>query len=483
MEFKDIDEIGILDPILPTDSILAESMNWISDSPSTNPRTVWFLKPSGFNRRLPPMMKSRMVPMDLNKHRAWCDTGPFQALLLRQGAPPLEDRGFAWLKTYSAFGEMVLTTTWHTWNVWKWVPKRGAAKRALMICHHCGVLPDLRRQLSFLGIRGEFVWLCDGKPPTGDAWESTLGEFDSSVPLLKGPIGASPEVIAHIKEKYDMVITSHCARYPLHFIETGLPLFHINSTRFGNEIVTRADEFTDLCARITGAIESGQLTIIHNNLAEKWYFEQYIGCSRKFPVVPSLCLQALKFRIEDTKKKILIWDTRFHITDETGSKTLRDIAGALKADSTSQLSNDNGAYLDDDMLDEFRAVVHVPYNISTMSCFEQAAANVPMWIPSPKFMERILSDPLEHSELSWFCFNEDLRSNAGRPDQVWDREVVHEYVSRADFTGFRNVLFFDSIEDLVARIDTVDYATVIKESFLFQTQKKLDILTALDGIF
>lgn len=471
-----ITELGILDPVNP--QILYDAMGqWIPSSKPQNPRTIWFLKSDSLNLTPPSLYKSRWIPMDKEKHRAWSHTGPFQALLVSKDSTPLKERGFAWMKAYSGIGEMVEGPTIGNWILWTWV-SLAPLKRALMICHHCGVLPDLRRELWFQGIRGEFFWLSDGKAATGDAWPSTLGEFDSSVPLLRGPIGASDEIINKIKASYDMVITSHCMRYPLHFVETGLPLIHVNSTRFGNELTTNDFYFSDLKARLEKVIRSGQLRVIHNNAADKWYFEEYMKGVKQFPVIPSLCVSPLRFRIEDREKPFLIWDTRFHLTNTTDSSIMRTIRTLLgpAAKATSELSIEKRCFLDDDMLEDYRAVIHIPYNISTMSYFEQAAANIPVWIPSPAYLEKILADPAQRSELSWFCFRtEATRSGAERPDQVWDPAVIHEYVKRSDFTGFRNALFFDSVEDLLTRIHTVDYDALIKMSFMHQTRKRLDV--------
>ena len=113
-----------------------------------------------------------------------------------------------------------------------------------------------------------------------------------------------------------------------------------------------------------------------------------------------------------------------------------------------------------------------------MSCFEQGSANVVIWVPTAELLERILLDPEEYSELSWYCFNPLNRSLSEWPDQVWNPDVVKEFVSRSDFyTGvFKNILYFSSVQDLVERIHTVDYDSVIKESFVFQTRRRLDVL-------
>jgi len=477
-DLLDIDELGIIDYIDPC-LLYRSGIIWIQNSQTIRPRSIWFKFLESTQNRLPlinALFKSQWVPMKSEEHRAYTHTGPFQALLSRG---PIS---FAWMKAYAKYGQMVSTASYNetletpgtAWTLWIWVPV-APIRKAFMICHHCGVLPDLRKQLWFLGIRGDFYWLSDGKNPTGGQWPSEFGEFTSSIPLLKGPIGASDSIIKTVRENYDLVITSHCMRYPLHFVATGLPLIHVNSTRFGNEITTDPPQFKDLCSRIQNALASGQLRVIHNNQGDKWYFEQYFkNCH--YPVIPSLCTSPLRFRINDEVGPFLLWDTRFHIIDGKGSKTLIELSKRLgpRAQSTSELCQKKGGYLDDDLLNGFRAVIHIPYNISTMSCFEQAAANVPIWVPTPEFLERILLEG--HSELSWYCFRGD-RVAAQPPDQFWNPTTVREFVSRSDFTQFKNVLFFSSIEDLLARIDTIDYDTLIKESFLYQTRKRLDVFS------
>ena len=471
-DLSGIDELGIVGPI-PYMTVHKNGMIWIQDSPAKSPRSIWFC-PTDTGPIPHAYFRSQWVPMKPEEHRAFLETGPFQALLSKM---PIS---FAWMSAYSEYGAMVQAGSYNenldgpgiAWTLWKWQPV-AKPRKAFMICHHSGVLPDIKRQLWFLGIRSDFCWLSDGKGPTGGQWPSTIGEYTGSAQLLKGPLGASEKIIGFIKANYDMVITAHCMRYPLHFVETGLPLIHVNSTRFGNEITT-SSEFKDLCGRIETATNSGQLSVIHNNEADKWYFEQYIT-TKPFPVIPSLCISPLRFRIRDQPGPFLIWDTRFHITDEKDSKTLIQISEELgpRAKATSQLCEEKGTYLDDDLLEGYRAIIHIPYNISTMSCSEQASANVPIWVPSPAFLEKILLE--EHSELSWYCFKPDT-AGAAYPDQARNPLTIREFVSRCDFTGFKNVFFFDSVKELLERIDTVDYDATVKQSFIYQVRKRLYVL-------
>ena len=482
LEANGIDELGVLDPVDTGSDIVQQSMLWVQRIVPTNPKTFWFcpsnesvLQPGG-------ALLSRWIPMAPKKHAAWLQTGPFPAVLVRRDGAPFSERRIVWREPYAKFGAMVEAGEFAGWTLWAWrsvFPPR----RALLFCHHSAVLPDIQRQIRVLGIRGDFVWISDEKPPMGDAWPSFVEDLKNSIPMRHEPLEtAIPEAfIEKVKATYSMIFTSHCMRYPLLFERTGLPVYHINSTRFGNELTVIPFVFRDLCHRITRAVADGWLKVIHNNHADEWYAAQYLGVCG--PVVQSLCDSPLRFRIASppaVAKLFLIWDTRFHITDGKGSKTLLEIYDRLGAvcEVTSILSRKSNGFLDDNMLAEFQAIIHVPYNVSTMSCFEQSAAGIPIWVPTPEFLEKILLDPEEHSELSWFCYHRNQEAYAASPDQVWKSECVREFIRRADFyNGALNTVFtFSSVEDLAARISKESYSDVAETAFILQGKKRLEAL-------
>jgi len=423
--------------------------------------------------------------MDPEKHEAWLQTGPFPAVLVRRDGVAFLERHIIWREPYAKYGKMVEVGEFDGWTLWAWKSVE-PPRRALLFCHHCSVLPDIQRQIRILGIRGDFVWISDEKPPMGDAWPSFVEGLKDSIPMRHEPVEtAIPEAfIEKVKATYSMIFTSHCMRYPLLFERTGLPVYHINSTRFGNELTVAPLVFHDLCVRILKAMAAGWLRVIHNNHAEKWYAGQYLGQSMEStPVIQSLCDSPLRFRIlppNSTGKPFLIWDTRFHIAEGRGSKTLLEIHERLATicEATSVLSRKSKSYLDDNMLSGYQAIIHVPYNISTMSCFEQSAAGIPIWVPTPEYLEKILLDPEEHSELSWFCYSREREAYAASPDQVWKPECVREFIRRADFyNGALNSVFtFSSVEDLAARISTESYTKATQSAFILQGKKRLDVL-------
>jgi hypothetical protein len=109
-----------------------------------------------------------------------------------------------------------------------------------------------------------------------------------------------------------------------------------------------------------------------------------------------------------------------------------------------------------------------------MSFFEQGSANIPVWLPTPRLLAEILAT--EYSELSWYCFEgADARQLAERPDRVWEKGVIEDYVSRSDFTGevFQNLLTFDSVQELRERVLATDYDAIVKKSYGHTVARKV----------
>jgi hypothetical protein len=149
------------------------------------------------------------------------------------------------------------------------------------------------------------------------------------------------------------------------------------------------------------------------------------------------------------------------------------------------LAEEKGGYLDDDMLEGYQAVIHVPYNISTMSCFEQAAANIPIWIPSKELLLECMGDVSGYNEMSWYSFgSKERRGEAAWPDRVWEPAVLAEFVDRSDFFSgvFKNVLVFHSVKDLEERIGSEDYTGITRESLLWNCRRKLEAARSYSGI-
>ena len=156
-------------------------------------------------------------------------------------------------------------------------------------------------------------------------------------------------------------------------------------------------------------------------------------------------------------------------------------------DSQAILLAQKQTYLPEGFLDEYTAVIHIPYNISTMSIFQQTRANIPVWVPSQTLLAKLWADPREPNELSWTVFSENSenQSHVTQWDKVREPLTTQRWASLADFyhkDTMGSVLEFDSIEDLVSRLPTVDYGDVMDISESKQQERRQEIFAVCESI-
>lgn len=124
-------------------------------------------------------------------------------------------------------------------------------------------------------------------------------------------------------------------------------------------------------------------------------------------------------------------------------------------------------------LSEFQGIVMIPYNASTMSLFEHYSANIPVFIPSKRFLVelwRSYSRLGVLSELSWnqvlgLAPQSQIPFNRSVPDpNAFDSlEAVEYWLDFADFYNedwMPHLVYFDSWEELDYKLSNTDLNNV-----------------------
>ena len=143
------------------------------------------------------------------------------------------------------------------------------------------------------------------------------------------------------------------------------------------------------------------------------------------------------------------------------------------------------SYLPEGYLDNYTAVVHIPYNVSTMSMFQHVRANIPIWVPSKRLLKELWMDPKEPNELSWTIFVPGSESKASYLDQARNPDVVQRWIDTADFYNpdvLPLVLQFDSVEELIEKALTTDYQDQMKKAEETQEQRRENIVFAWEQV-
>ena len=291
----------------------------------------------------------------------------------------------------------------------------------LNIDFHISVIADV---MNIIGDRVDIVNLS----MSGHNW--VMGKETANLKIMNARTwkGISQEMIdAFIKEydemlsSFDGFIVTHTPVLALLYKKYNKPVIIVNSCRYEQPFCWTKDntKFEWLNSNLNEMKHN--LFIISNNKADQEHLKQYTGLDSIH--IPSLCLY--------TNEKY------------TGSTGVIGRQDQLRRGYTWQ------------ELYSSKAIIHLPYEISTMSIFEQYSANVPMLFPSKQFLKKLVHDGYHH-----------MNSIYG----PYENQNIEWWIDRADFYDEENmpyIIYFNSEDDLNEKIKTVDFQQVSKmmESF------------------
>jgi hypothetical protein len=119
------------------------------------------------------------------------------------------------------------------------------------------------------------------------------------------------------------------------------------------------------------------------------------------------------------------------------------------------------------------AIIHIPYQVSVMSLFEQYAMGIPLLIPTPEFLWGLHNQWGVVSERTWDQVHTQSRPSGSiiprhsttsvtipDPNNDVSREAFLYWVAYADFYQWNHIIYFDSWPDLILKIDTTDWTRV-----------------------
>jgi hypothetical protein len=245
----------------------------------------------------------------------------------------------------------------------------------------------------------------------------------------------SPEMIAAFHAEYDGFLSSfdgfvvaHASCFAQVFEKYGKPVILINSCRidlpycFSRDLERRAQHL----ACLQRLDKAGLLFPVSNNKADQLYTFRATGIKTQH--IPSLCLYT-KMSYAPSRPTFLCYtgscppDRRIVQKKELGTFAWRTIG-------------------------EFKGVIHFPYEISTMSLFEQFTAGCPMFFPSKEYLR---SMPLSSISIYW---------GDALPSEYGDLSNIDTWIDLADFYDTfvsPNTYYFDSFDHLLSLLDSFVY--------------------------
>jgi len=305
---------------------------------------------------------------------------------------------------------------------------------------HISVISDLKSIFSDQGHSNEDISL------SGHSW--VMGRSKSSEPLLSNWQGLTPKICDEFYKKYRDTLDKYDG-----FIVTYPPAFSLLFEKFNKPIIVYVPIryeapftnnppllkwFNDFLIR---GIDSNQIHLVANSIYDQKYCEYFL--QRPCSYITSWCDYGQTYpKWTGASQEFLQFnDTKFPIS----------IPGVVNR------ANLRRPYKWSD-LEKFRGIIHVPYNISTMSLYEQYTANTPLFLPSIDFLIQLK----EFGALNQITWNKTFNLPSVKddsPNNFDNNNILKRWLPYAEYYNQESmpfITYFDSLSQLIKLKDSVN---------------------------
>ncbi|CAF4573824.1 unnamed protein product [Rotaria magnacalcarata] len=119
------------------------------------------------------------------------------------------------------------------------------------------------------------------------------------------------------------------------------------------------------------------------------------------------------------------------------------------------------------------AIIHVPYQVSIMSLFEQYRMNIPLVFPSLHLLTKWHYEYGVVAEKTWEQVLNERRSKSSRingvltdvpdPNNDYDRSAIRYWLNFSDFYQWPHITYYESTDDLIAKLISTDFRMISKQ--------------------
>ena len=309
---------------------------------------------------------------------------------------------------------------------------------------HVSVIADIKNIFENLG------HTVDQWSLSGHRWLFNLPECQSPIINANNWKDLNEKMVEdfylHHKKELDQYDAFICA-YPPCFLKLfekfNKPIIVIAATRYDYPFIDDAEKLKWLEDSLNN---NNNLILIANNQFDKKYCEFFL--KKEWQWIPSLC-DYTKSKYNPSKKESIIF-SKF----------------AIQVNKNILHQSEIGRYTWQDLY-SYKEIIHLPYNVSTMSIFEQYQAAIPLNFPSLDFSVDLINNGVP-------IFSEIVFQN-NNPNRQAHLFLNKEWLSYSDFyNGTIKANLFESLNISKSKID-VDYYSnkdIIYESWI-KTLNKL----------
>lgn len=266
---------------------------------------------------------------------------------------------------------------------------------------------------------------------------------------------------------FDGFVVTHSPAFALLFEKYEKPIIMVNSCRYEQPFSWPDGNNRFMWPILDQALQrmwqKGQLTVVSNNRPDMLYI--LVGAGVPSVHIPSLCLYS-KISHNPHQRELLVYGDRSCFPPST------KLVQRPKTGFTWQ------------ELYSYKAIVHVPYEISTMSIFEQLSAGVPLFFPTKRFFKHCIQTGQMRFQ-SRYAFPPTPKPLTSFFDSVDVWLNGADFYTRCEPYAFKFVYFYDSFSDMVEQAETFEESHDVvqarrewlearKETVLCEWKKLLD---------
>ncbi|CAF0805270.1 unnamed protein product [Rotaria sp. Silwood1] len=119
------------------------------------------------------------------------------------------------------------------------------------------------------------------------------------------------------------------------------------------------------------------------------------------------------------------------------------------------------------------AIIHVPYQVSIMSLFEQYRMNIPLLFPSLDLLTKWHYEYGVVNEKTWDQILDGVRPKRSRikgiltnvpdPNSDLDRTAIRYWLNFSDYYQWPHIIYYESVEDLIEKLTSTDFRMISKK--------------------
>jgi hypothetical protein len=275
---------------------------------------------------------------------------------------------------------------------------------------------------------------------------------------------------------FDGFIVTHTPIFALLYEKFNKPIILVNSCRYEQPYSWRYDcvEWEWANIKLKELYDKKLLIAISNNKGDSEYLK--LGTGIESIIIPSLCLYTQCTFAEggdniNKKDNFIIYsDDNFNAVKKHISPINPNIY--IKGDCLHVGYKWKELY-------SYKGIIHFPYEISTMSIFEQYSANVPLIFPTKNFLKKLINIPgyIFNSRYNHlYNFNCPYPPNLDKclNDDTW----INFWLDNADYynENMKYITYFDSIDELNEIVTNIDVNDISLKMKKYNELRTLNIL-------